>query len=101
MTTLWRFGCTLAFLLFSGLTMTETMRIDVPERLQPGTRLRHYKGGLYEVTGACIIEATLETGILYRPLQGDAGHLLWMRPASAFFEQVETPAGVVSRFASV
>ena len=74
------------------------MRIDVPERLQPGTRLRHYKGGLYEVTGACIIEATLETGILYRPLQGNASHLLWMRPADAFFQQVTTEQGDVQRF---
>ena len=79
-------------------TMNPSPRLEVPAALQPGTRLRHYKGGLYEVTGACIIEATLETGILYRPLQGDAGRLLWMRPASAFFEMVQTPQGEVPCF---
>ena len=42
----------------------------------PGVHLRHYKGGLYRVEGACLIEATLETGILYRPEQGNATHLL-------------------------
>ena len=78
--------------------MNPSPRMEVPAALQPGTRLRHYKGGLYEVTGACIIEATLETGILYRPLQGNAVRLLWMRPASAFFEMVQTPQGEVPRF---
>jgi len=48
----------------------------VPAHLMPGVHLRHYKGGLYRVEGACLIEATLETGILYRPEQGNATHLL-------------------------
>ena len=78
--------------------MNLSPRMEVPAALQPGTRLRHYKGGLYEVTGACIIEATLETGILYRPLQGNASHLLWMRPADAFFQHVTTEQGEVQRF---
>ena len=81
--------------------MTPAPCIDVPPALQPGTRLRHHKGGLYEVTGACLIEATLETGILYRPLQGDASHLTWMRPAAAFFERVNTPQGDVPRFSVI
>lgn len=80
--------------------MTETLRLNVPPHLHPGARLRHYKGGLYRVEGACLIEATLETGILYRPEQGTATDVLWMRPASAFDEMVETDAGVVRRFQS-
>lgn len=75
--------------------------LHVPPHLQPGTRLRHYKGGQYEVVGACLIEATLETGILYRPLQGDATALLWMRPVGAFDDTVTTPQGVVRRFQQI
>lgn len=75
-----------------------TPSIHVPPHLQPGRRLRHYKGGLYEVTGACLIEATLETGILYRPLQGDGAALTWIRPAAAFDEMVDTAQGPVRRF---
>jgi hypothetical protein len=63
--------------------------------------LRHHKGGLYEVLGACVIEATLETGVLYRPVQGDARDLTWMRPASAFFETVQTAQGEQPRFAII
>ncbi len=59
----------------------------MPPHLMPGMRLQHYKGGLHRVKGACLIEAKLETGILYRPEQGNAIHLLWMRPAAAFDER--------------
>lgn len=68
--------------------------------LQPGARLRHYKGGLYTVVSACLIEATLETGILYRANQGNA-EILWMRPMAAFDELVETAQGMQTRFSPV
>lgn len=75
--------------------------LSIPSHLVAGTVLRHYKGGLYRVVGACLIEATLETGILYQPLQGDSQDLLWMRPAGAFDETVTTPSGLVKRFTPV
>ena len=56
--------------------MPEQIELSVPAHLMPGVRLQHYKGGLYRVEGACLIEATRETGILYRPEQGNATHLL-------------------------
>ncbi len=73
--------------------------IDTPWPL--GTRLRHYKGGLYEVAGYCLIEATLETGVLYRPLGADGkpkADLLWMRPLGVLFDRVNTPEGPRQRF---
>ena len=79
----------------------EALALSIPPHLQPGARLRHYKGGLYRVEGACLIEATLETGILYRPEQGHGTHVLWMRPAAAFDEWVDTGEGPVRRFSSV
>ena len=56
--------------------MPEQIELSAPAHLMPGVRLQHYKGGLYRVEGACLIEATRETGILYRPEQGNATHLL-------------------------
>lgn len=70
-------------------------------QLQPGTLLRHYKGGLYTVIGTCLIEANLQPGVLYRPLQGDMQHVTWMRPLSEFQDSVDTPAGPVPRFALI
>ena len=70
--------------------MPATLERHVPEHLKPGARLRHYKGGLYRVEGACLIEATLETGILYRPEQGNATQIVWMRPATNFDELLDT-----------
>jgi hypothetical protein len=81
--------------------MPETVELNIPSHLQAGTLLRHYKGGLYRVEGACLIEATLETGILYRPRQGVATDVLWMRPAAAFDELVETELGPVRRFSAL
>jgi hypothetical protein len=66
--------------------------------IQPGTKLRHYKGGLYTVEGLCRIEATLKTGVLYRPQQGDAQDVLWMRPLEEFADIVQTAVGTVPRF---
>ncbi|GEM_PF-1391125 len=65
----------------------------------PGTQLRHYKGGLYTVVGTCLIEATLQPGVLYRPLQGDKQDVIWMRPLAEFSDMVPTANGPVARFA--
>lgn len=78
--------------------MSETHQLHVPTHLRPGSLLQHYKGGLYRVEGVCLIEATLGTGILYRPEQGDATHVLWMRPAVEFDDLVPTLNGTVRRF---
>jgi hypothetical protein len=71
-----------------------------PEQLTPGTLLRHYKGGLYRVEGSCRIEATLQTGVLYRACQEDEA-VLWLRPLPEFSDWVNTADGKVPRFAWV
>lgn len=70
-------------------------------QFMPGTRLRHYKGGLYTVVGSCMIEATLKPGVLYRPLQGDMQDVVWLRPLTEFEDRVSTADGSVSRFVVV
>ena len=69
-----------------------------PQPFALGTRLRHYKGGLYTVVGSCLIEATLQPGVLYKPLQGDSQDVTWMRPLAEFHDLVTTADGVVPRF---
>jgi hypothetical protein len=69
-----------------------------PQPFPPGTRLRHYKGGLYTVVGSCLIEATLQPGVLYKPQQGDSQDVTWMRPLAEFHDLVTTAEGVVPRF---
>jgi hypothetical protein len=73
------------------------MITNIPPLLQPGAALRHYRGGRYTLVGACVIEDTLEAGILYRPCQGDSGDTVWMRPTSAFDEIVDVPDGAKRR----
>ena len=48
----------------------------------------------------CRIEATLETGVLYRACQGDET-VLWLRPLPEFSDWVSTAEGKVPRFAWV
>ena len=76
-------------------------RAPNPQQFLPGTRLRHYKGGLYEVVGTCLIESTLKPGVLYRPLQGDSQNITWFRPMTEFQDKVATPHGQVPRFVLV
>lgn len=74
------------------------MRISHDHPYLPGALLRHYKGGLYRVTGLCLIEATKETGVLYEPQQGDA-RVTWLRPLREFADAVDLPDGrQVTRF---
>lgn len=76
----------------------EIWRSSRSTRFMPGTRLRHYKGGLYCVVGSCMIEATGKPAVLYRPLQGDMQDTLWMRPLAEFDDMVVTAQGSVTRF---
>ncbi len=66
--------------------------------LAPG-RYRHYKGGEYTVMGVAQHSETGEALVVYRPEYGDRA--LWVRPLSMFREKVETPDGVVARFALI
>ena len=62
-------------------------------------RYRHYKGGEYTVIAVAQHSETGETLVVYRPEYGDRE--LWVRPLSMFQENVETPDGVVPRFALI
>ena len=63
-----------------------------------GRRFRHYRGGLYRVEAICVIESTLEVGVLYRSLDPHARQDLWMRPVADFFAVLD---GGGERFSGV
>lgn len=61
----------------------------------PTQRYRHYRGGVYEVIGAAILEATLEPAVVYRSLETG---ISWVRPLADFAGTVEVGGEVVARF---
>lgn len=63
--------------------------------IRPGI-YRHYKGGEYEAVGVAKHSETLEPMVVYRALYGERG--LWVRPASMWSQNVQTPDGEVKRF---
>jgi hypothetical protein len=59
-------------------------------------KYRHYKGNFYEVLSLATHSETLEPMVVYKALYGEQG--IWVRPASMWNEEVETPDGTVKRF---
>lgn len=69
-----------------------------PAAPKPGSRHRHYKGGLYRIEAIATVEATLEPAVLYRSIDPNQASRLWMRPLSAWLEPAAGPLGPVERF---
>jgi hypothetical protein len=61
----------------------------------PG-RYRHYKGGVYDVIGVGLEEATLRYVVVYRPASGWPNDVpaaqFWTRPLDGFNAMVPNPA---------
>jgi len=62
---------------------------------EPGSRFRHYKGGVYEVVGRCILEATREPCVVYRPAGSE---LTWCRPLANWQEVIDVAGKPTARF---
>lgn len=69
-----------------------------PTAPRPGSRHRHYKGGLYRIEALATVEATLEPAVLYRSVDPEHAARLWMRPLSVWSSPVAGPSGPVERF---
>lgn len=65
-------------------------------RVAVGGRYRHYKGNFYTVESVALIEATMESAVVYRAeyMQG----LVFIRPLSDWLATVETGGKTVPRF---
>ncbi|MFP8965431.1 DUF1653 domain-containing protein [Pokkaliibacter sp. CJK22405] len=68
------------------------------QKVEPGYYL-HFKGGEYRVLDVVRHTETEEWMVLYQALYGERG--LWVRPLSAFCENVEVMGEMVPRFAFV
>ncbi|HVJ37250.1 MAG TPA: DUF1653 domain-containing protein [Stenotrophomonas sp.] len=62
----------------------------------PTGRYRHFKGGLYEVTGLARCSETLAPMVVYRALYGEGG--LWVRPLAMFVEVIHAEGSARPRF---
>lgn len=73
---------------------------NMEQRVKPGERYRHFKGGLYEVVCQAIQESDHSPVVVYRPLSGDS-HTCWTRPLDVFFESVQVGERTTQRFTLV
>lgn len=62
------------------------MKSDTDADINVGSIWRHKKrGSVYEVVGFCIIEHSMEIGVLYKMTEADTEFLFpWCRPLSEF-----------------
>ena len=72
--------------------------------LRPGTRVRHFKGGEYEVVGLGRHSETDETLVVYRPLGTSplaADQQFWVRPITMFTDEVSRDGYHGPRFVQI
>jgi hypothetical protein len=72
---------------------------DAKDFIRPGSRWKHYKGGEYVVTDVIVIEATLEIGVLYRPLERPT--VTYMRPLITWQDVVNYEGNMAYRFRQI
>lgn len=59
---------------------------------------KHYKGGIYEVTGLARHNETLEELVVYKATYQKEGENLWVRPLAMFNETLTIGDKEVKRF---
>jgi hypothetical protein len=69
---------------------------EVRKQLVPGSRWQHYKGGMYELIDVVIIEADMQIGVIYRPLENP--RVSFFRPLPVWQEPVTWQGQTVPRF---
>lgn len=62
---------------------------------------KHYKGGIYYVTGVATHSETLEKMVTYIHIGVVEGSLYWVRPLAMFTENVEVSGVIKPRFAYI
>ena len=67
--------------------MTEERENMMKERMQPGDRVRHFKGKEYEILCFARDSETQAELVVYRALYGECG--VWVRPMDMFFSPVD------------
>jgi len=74
--------------------------IAAQSQVDKSAKYFHYKHPeqFYSIEGFCLIEETEEVGVLYKPLYGDFGDVIWLRPISVFLEEIDVDGKKVKRF---
>lgn len=67
--------------------MTEERKNMMKERMQPGDRVRHFKGKEYKILCFARDSETQAELVVYRALYGEGG--VWVRPKEMFFSPVD------------
>jgi hypothetical protein len=80
--------------------MTQDIALP-PLVTQPPGLYQHHKGGWYEVLHTVRCSETLLGMVVYRPLKGNAGDPMWVRPQDMFAESVTIGGQVRPRFRPV
>lgn len=69
-----------------------------------GQLVRHYKGGLYRITGQGTLESDGSIAIFYKSINPMARQDVWVRPLSVFNEKINSPIpaiGETARFTPI
>jgi hypothetical protein len=69
------------------------------QRVETGSRWRHYKGNEYVIMGVSIIEATNEVAVVYASV--DHPTVSFVRPLSVWLESTDWQGQTVPRFTQV
>ena len=71
--------------------------------MTPGSKWRHFKGGLYKLLGGCRLEATGEPHVVYKAWEdGDDFGAWWVRPLADWnWVIVQGDGSTVKRFTEV
>ena len=76
---------------------TEQFREIMESGPKPGSRWRHYKGGIYTIVCTAIDEETTSPRVVYKAEDG----IIWSRNGLAFFGTAITDNGPVPRFTAI
>lgn len=71
---------------------------DGLERPKDGDIYQHYKGGRYEIVATGFLEDTEAPCVVYRSLEK---HVVWVRTAKNFLENVEYNGKITPRFIKI
>lgn len=70
---------------------------EAKQKVRPGSKWRHYKGGEYTIVTLAVQEVDQQLAVVYSPL--DHSEIAFTRPLAVWDEPVEWEGRTVTRFA--
>jgi hypothetical protein len=72
---------------------------EAKQRVTPGSKWRHYKGGEYTISNIVVMEENQQLAVVYTSMAHP--EVSFIRPLSVWVEQVEWEGKTVQRFAPI